>query len=493
MNQKHVEKAYRLLKNKAIMLHKQGQYAECLEQIRMASTLTIQFNWKYKDDDIEVLLQNISRSQIDKIDEQDFYPKEDRIVFIDDFCRSFILTLQYLDAFKTANLKVLYITFAEVAFVEGRSILDRVKKYENVDIKICKCYDKLLRAQEIYSSIVNFQASKIFLHVTEFSDSLLALYSLPSIIKRYMINLSDQRFWLGVGAIDYSIEFRTFGATVSYEKRGLKKEQLLYVPFYPIEDNNPFDGFPSVCQNKVIIFTGGDFYKTLDPKYTFWKLLKKILINNEKAIILYAMKNGTNSKSLNFINRFIKENNFENRFISIGFRSDINEVFKHCDIFMGTCPTSGSLMSQLAAHNTKPILQYYLEHTSDDETEQAICYNEKFPISFSDEVSFLNEAKKLIDNPLYRISQGVRNKQAMLNSRQFTDRLLEKLKTHDYLDCTFKNVNYKKITERWFYTEKMGYIDTFSYVSGLLGKRTMVKEFPLLYIFKKISMYLKNI
>lgn len=56
---------------------------------------------------------------------------------------------------------------------------------------------------------------------------------LPKPITRYLINLQDQTFWLGGNAIDYSIEFRPFGASVSMERRGLKREQLLMLPFYP--------------------------------------------------------------------------------------------------------------------------------------------------------------------------------------------------------------------------------------------------------------------
>lgn len=40
----------------------------------------------------------------------------------------------------------------------------------------------------------------------------------------------------------------------------------------------------------------------------------------------------------------------------IGDRHDINEVFKHSDIFLNTYPIGGGLMTQYAAANSKPIL-----------------------------------------------------------------------------------------------------------------------------------------
>ena len=59
-------------------------------------------------------------------------------------------------------------------------------------------------------------------------------------------------------------------------------------------------------------------------------------------------------------------------------------------------------MSQLAAINSKPILQYYEPGTPDDETEQAICINEAFDISFQDEYGFMVEADRLITDLRYR-------------------------------------------------------------------------------------------
>ena len=51
-------------------------------------------------------------------------------------------------------------------------------------------------------------------------------------------------FWLGAKAIDYVLEFRQFGVSVSQQRRGIISQQQLLVPFYPIIDNNPFQGFP---------------------------------------------------------------------------------------------------------------------------------------------------------------------------------------------------------------------------------------------------------
>jgi hypothetical protein len=99
MKRNDIEKAYCILKQIAIKSYKNRKYDECLKQLCEATILPIQFNWQYKDDDIEEIMQNISYEVIHKVEEENYTSNSNKYVFIDDFCRSFILTLQYLEAF----------------------------------------------------------------------------------------------------------------------------------------------------------------------------------------------------------------------------------------------------------------------------------------------------------------------------------------------------------------------------------------------------------
>ena len=241
----------------------------------------------------------------------------------------------------------------------------------------------------IYNEIVSFAPQKVLFHMTASSLAFPAIYALPQSIDTYIINLADRTFWLGAKAIKYVLEFRQFGVSVSQQKRGIKSHQQLLLPFYPIVDNNPFQGFPKECTEggTVLIFSGGDIYKVLDEKRMYWYLVKRLLDTFPNVVFLFATK--IDGIGIDFLNSFIKENHYEGRFVYTKFRPDINEVMGHVDIFMGTCPVCGSLMSQLAARNATPILQYYYPGTPDDETEQAICINEEFSISFNEEHEFM--------------------------------------------------------------------------------------------------------
>ena len=465
-------RSYEAIKKIAIDEYYKGNLELSLDYIDKAAVLAQQFNWIYSDAELEDLLQKISFSIFSDKSEK-YNPVKNRVVIFDDYCRTFVLALQYIEALLACDFEILYITGKDFSSSSQLGFaLDKIKNYPNVTIEIIpQNSNRIKRLEEIYAKIYSFKPSKVLLHLTSNSVCIPVLYSLDKQISRYIINLADQTFWLGSKGIDYSFEFRSFGAAVSFEKRGLNKEQLIYLPFYPIVDKNPFQGFPEVTKDKVVIFSGGDFYKTIDTKNTYWRLVKSILNQNHKAIILFATKADTN-RTKEFIDNFITENNFEDRFIYTGFRADIDEVFKHCDIFMGTCPASGSLMSQLAAVNSKPILQFYLPGTPDDETEAAICHNHTIQISFSDEQKLLVEAKKLIDNADYRVQKGKEMNECMLTVEQFNTLFKQCIETNKSTPVITENsIDYNALTQRWYWIEYMGFIDTTQFVFSIFGSK----------------------
>ncbi len=486
-------RSYEPLKKSAFKEFRKENYKQSLEDIYRAVGYVQQFNWIYSDEELEVLMGKISRLKLSG--KANYLPNPDRVVLFDDWCTSYVLALQYIETLSLHFKEVLYVTGRDVSAMTYQNILGTISQYANVEVVVIPGNsDYFERSQLILDTITAFCPSKLFLHIGYNSPISLALYSIPSGIVRYLINLSDQTFWLGTKAIDYTLEFRTFGATVSLEKRGLKKEQILFLPFYPVRDGNPFQGFPEQTKGKVVIFSGGDFYKTLDPENSYWNLVRDVLFENPEAIFLYATKN-VMGQTDEFLKNFITKNNLANRFIYIGFRPDIDEVFKHCDIFMGTCPVCGSLITQLAAINSKPILQYYLPNTYDDETEQALCFNSDIQISFNDKKAFMDEAKRLIQDKNYREQRGQLIYKAMFTREQFDAKFAEIMATNTAL-APFKSIDYKVVAERWWWCELLSFYDTIQQLFVFFGKRTYLKMFPtiaLKYYRNRLIAVLKRI
>lgn len=495
LSKKEIIQGYKGVKQLAQKAYAEGDYETSVKYIGKCAIIAQQFNWIYADDELEDLMGSIGNKLVKK-PSIDYHPIKDRVVFYDAFCKSFVLALQYIAALAFAGKEVLYVTTAN-DLVKNRTgfadILDKLEVYPSVKVVIVPPGKDANRIDSFYDAVVDFCPEQILLHMVADAVVLPALYVLPSPIKRYIINLADQTFWLGKKAIDYCIEFRQFGVSVSQQRRGIKAGQQLLVPFYPIDDGNPFEGFPKECSSdKVVVFSGGDLYKVLDKKRTYWRLVKRLLNNYPNVVFLFATKI---SKGINHeIDSFIKDNGFQGRFVYINYRKDIYEVFRHCDIYMGTCPASGSLMSQLAAVNAKPILQYYYPGTPDDETEQAICFNEKFSISFQDEESFMEEAHRLITDKEYRKRQGERLKGAMITNEQFNRLVAKTLNTNTtQVPLEPFDVNYSLLDDRWFALEEAGYVDMLSYLWGLLGKDYIRRNMHSVFIKKQLNIVLKHL
>lgn len=476
-----IKKMSSLLKGKAFEALANEQYAQAWRMLCESDSMMRECNWEYADDELEHILQRIAEQWIPDMPKS-YCSNEDRVVVLDDWCTSYVLVLQYIDALVDAGKEILYITSKDIHASQHKNIIDRISKYPKLTYHVIpqnkQPIDKW--CVDVYDKIIAFEPAKIVAHIGPCSQFLPVMARLPESVLTYRSNLDDQCFWIGKSVIDYVLEFRTFGVAVSRGKRGIKPEQQLYVPFYPVKDGNPFGGFPELPKNSVIIFSGGDFYKTLDPNYTYWNLVKRVLQENPNAVLLFATKNGLRTQQ-EFLERFVKENHLEKQFYFIGFRPDINEVFAHADIFLGTCPVCGSLTSQLAALNHTAILQYYLPNTDDDETEQALNYNNSdLQLSFCDEEAFLVEAKRLIEDKDYRKQKADLAYASTIKLEQFNKVFMDAITTN-VAPCPTKKVDYEEVLRRWWWPEEMGFEDHLSYLEPKLKQFGLLHKMPMLW------------
>lgn len=474
---KEINKGCKALKKVAIDAFKGGDIDKSLENIQHITDIFGTWNWIYQDSELEDLLDDISNKFCSAP-----YPLVDaerkRAVFCDQFEGSFVLSLQYIRALLADGYEILYILSDNWKCRENLSILPLLNTIEKVSVEVI---DQKLpyseKAAIIYGLICDYNPSKLFVHTRAFSSFNLVL---PQVrCTKYYIDLGDHAFWLGAKHVDYVLPYRQFGAVIDEEKRGFRDEQILLMPYYPIRNTFEFAGFPKEVEGKVVIFTGGDFYKTIDQSGTYWRLIKKILLSNPNAVVLSAVKGGKEIAEP-FIQKFIKENEFENRFIPIGFRNDINEVFAHCDIYLATCPMSGGLMTQYAASNAKPILQFYpAKLNSNNETEQVICFNGEIEISFSDESLFLDEAKKLIESSDYRKAKGAALQKAMITEEQFNTLLIKTIESNKtQVAIRPYSIQYDNITAWWMEIEQRGFSHLVPYLYGLLKKEGLLGVVP---------------
>jgi hypothetical protein len=455
-----------------------GNERKALRTIETAAKIAYQFNWRYADEELESQLQMISERMIQP---ERFVPRPGRFVFYDswgwDNCG---LTQQYIRALKAQNIELLFIFENEAPekSCEIRTELETYGKCQTFSINQSLPLAEKLDA--LYRRILIFQPEKMLMHITPWAvEALTVFYALPTVCK-YQINLTDHAFWLGTGCLNYCFEFRSYGCTVSLEKRGLTRKQLLLNPYYPITSGEVFLGFPKEAEHRVIFFSGGSFYKIYGRDGAYFRLVKRLLEDNPECVLVFA-GDGDGQK----IRNFIAENHLENRFLLLGHRPDINEVFARCDIYLGTYPICGGLMSQLAADNSKPILAYTTPDIPSNYIEDIVCHNQSISITLTEEEAFFEEARKLVQSKKYRRQRGKDLKKAIISSEDFNLNFKTLLKTHKN---TFKfehvDIDYNCFTSLYIDVEN-NYIDTF--------KRLLLKTFHLKMPFLFPMVFLKTV
>lgn len=403
-------------KQLALRSYKNKRYDLCLKYLSAACYTAYTFYLGYTDQEIEDLLKKLAGHIIgDKGNSTEYCVDENKVVFFDTFAQDTQgLTMQYLKAIIAGGYEILYITEFNLDEPRSKFIKDSLKNYQKAQIEtVPKSIKGLSLAEYIYDKICGFHPKRLFMHVHPGAViPVAAFYALPEDIVKYQINLTDHTFWVGAGCIDYSFEFREYGANLSIQYRKIPRSRILFLPYYPVMKQGNFAGFPQEADDKIKIFSGASYYKIIDENDTFFKLNKAILDANPEAVTLFA---GGGDKSV--LDALIDKYGLRGRFIPIGQRNDIFECYKHSDIYLSTYPLFGGLMGQYAAHASLPILA--LEKKGGGVVEEVICQKHQEKITLPDIDKVVAEATRLIKSAEYRNQRGAEMKCCVIDKEEF--------------------------------------------------------------------------
>lgn len=424
-NKKDIENIYGDFIRSAHNNCKKYRFNQALKDIETAAEWAYRFNNIYTDDKTEKLLKRISDLAIEHVSVEN--KKDDHCVLIDSFLLDNRgLTQQYLRSLMNMGMHILVI-FTNAGGYIGNDIFAEIEAYDKAKlVSFQEGIDRIYETKQIVQEIESFSPSHIFLHIAPWDViALMACNSIEGPIK-YNINLTDHAYWLGASFIDYCFEFRPYGMTVSLEKRGLKSEQCLALPFYPISPiMQKFAGIPEIPQNAVKIFTGGALYKMLGRNDIFFNILERFLAIGTNIYILVAGF----SQDKRFDDKIALIEGHE-RILQIGVRKDIDAVFDHCDIYLGTYPMTGGLMVQYAAKHGKPVVSYHERGDVMNAVEEFLnTYQQEFQ-SFSDLDEMVAYTKKLVENAEFRLQQGRLLQTGMMNCERFNSEFCKLISTH---------------------------------------------------------------
>lgn len=457
-----------------------GNYETSLKHIETAADLAYMFNWIYTDEELENLLTQISFALLND-SRENFTPISGRVLFYDVFALDNRgLTQQYLRALIAWQVEILFV-FDGNDLSNSNKILEEIKAYPKAELfAVDTNLSRVDRIKVIHNKISEYKPEKAFLHLHPSSVVAVSVWNSLEEVTRYQVNLTDHAFWLGTKCIDFNLEFRNYGCTVSYEKRNLSKDQSLIQPFYPIVECKPFIGLPlEITEKSIKIFTGGAYYKMYGKSGKFFELLEILLSTDVNVVILIA---GSGDDAP--LKEFINSNNFDKRIFILGSRPDITHVFEKCDIYLCTYPLTGGLMGQYAAVCSKPILAYTSPDIPCNFSEGFVGWNASsdYKITHTEIDSFTEEAKLLIKSKIYRERKGLENTKHIISPKEFSQNLHDIVSTNRMQSqSVIEDIDYESFSEYYVECENK-YLKQFDlFILGRFRMKTLFL-FPKIFI-----------
>lgn len=397
LSEKFIKKKYFQAKKKAYKYFLNGEYELSLNWIRFAGEIAMKYPIleNFKDEELEEILINIGKKVL--VNDYKVENKTKAIIFYSSaLIDNGLVTLQYLNSFIKAGFHVILIFPDTKALSMGLTTYKYLLNHNGVSVFIPKSTHYILKIKDIHNEISKYTFEKIF--VQSYPNDVIPICILPLIqnVEKYNIVINDHTFNLGVRIYDYYIEFRHFGISLSYFKRNISIQNILHIPYYPINSKVKFQGFPFDSKDKIIGISGANLNKYyFDPELKFFEIIKELLYENANFIFCLCGWGESNK-----IIQFIKKNKLENRFFYLGKRNDFYELVGHSNILFESYPLKGGLTFLYGIEQKIPVIGISTKYNASQGLEDWIeVQNYKQPTNLRD---FKSECTKLIKDIEYR-------------------------------------------------------------------------------------------
>lgn len=459
---------------------KKGNYRKALDAMTACAFILEEYNQYYVDDELENNLLTIANA-ICKPGFTRADVNDNTVIYYDSFGDDVRgLSLVYLTTLANLNYKIIYVTRVERK--DSQPQLHEALKDFDVTWVYISNNDRTNQAEVIRKLFEEHKPTRAFLYSTPDDSAAIAVFSsYESVVERYKINLTDHAYWLGLKSFDYNLEFRNYGACVSHKYRGISKDRLILMPFFPYHKPHEFGGLPFDKEPSKLMFSGGWLYKTLgDPENRYYNSVTKIMEHNDDLSFLYAGK-GDDSELQKLSAKF------PGRVVHIDERADLYELMEHVTVYMNTYPMVGGLMMQYAAVAGKVPLTL----KPDDKNVDAagiLINQERVEYKTVDEL--VAEADKLLSDESYRSLRAEEMKGMIITPQIFEEELHNALTIHR----TNHNMVIEDIDTSDF---RAPYItrfkdSNFRKVIASNNKKSLLTDFPWLFFQKTYNKIIKK-
>ena len=424
MKEKAVENILNNLKHTMDVAIEKGNYEKAMASISVGCQILYEYNQRYTDRQFEEGVIRIAEGvrSLFSYGISCFKAEENTILFYDGFgLDTRGVSKIYLNALKKNGYKIIYVTSctAKDHIPETETILyDACADIYYIDFRS----SYLKWTYELLKIMISTSPKAMLYYTTPYDAAgAVAFAAMEGKAERFLIDLTDHAFWLGVRSNDYFCGSREMSASNQVYERGIDRNKLikLGVNFVPdLEDDHsglPFD----VLQNRYI-FSGGALYKTLgDSELLFYKIIDQILEHNDDVKFLYA---GTGDATE--MNKIIRK--YPGRAFLIPERKDYYYLIENCTLYLNTYPMFGGMMMKFSASAGKiPIT---LKH--DNDSDGLLVDQEKTKIEYDTYEELVKDVDRLLQDRDYLKRREALLEGSVITEERFVNNLRSAIENH---------------------------------------------------------------
>lgn len=438
LSKEYLLKDYNSFKSQAMKAFEKSEFEKSLTLSRFCGYLAWSYPilCNYVDEELEELLDKIANKVIKHPTlKNSGRQNEERVVlYAGQLVDSGALTEQYLQFFIEQNYKILLIVPDVSNTKLAEQTLQLVKRTNGIEIFIPKSKKGVVKIQQIYDKVMAFLPSHVFLHFLPNDVIGYCVFTEFKLVKRFYIVHNDHTFWLGKGCSDYFLEFRKFGYLLAIQRRKISNDRLFLLPFYPINNQVEFKGFPFEKEDKIVGISGANLYKYFgDPELSYFHTIKKLLQNNRNFIFCLCGWRG----DVNKIKKIFDEESIHGRFHFLGRRKDFYTLVGNSDILFESYPLKGGLTMMFAIEQNIPVIGIGNNRNASGCIEDWFdLTNYKEPLCFDE---FFDEADSLIKNSIFRKKNVLKFAGNKFNKQDFERELTAILEGNDRREPTWVN------------------------------------------------------
>ena len=184
--------------------------------------------------------------------------------------------------------------------------------------------------------------------------------------------------------------------------------------------------------------------------------------------------------------RYIYDNGLKDRWKVIDYRKDLYGVMKNVDIYLGTYPQSGGLMTQYAVAAGTPIVE--MDTKNGGVAEDLLKNTYELKITMTEWTEYFDLVAKLIDDSEYRREFSDKLRQSVYVQEDFENNLKQIINENtSAVSCVMRDNNVKLRSERLLEAENK-YLHR---VPGIMCNKLFLRYYPLTTL-KCILEYIKN-